>query len=133
MENANAKEQNEIFINFNNENNEFDHDYTKPFSRSKSIIVKNTYTNEDSFKSDTYKSKKSNKNDESYHLNNIKKEFYNLSCEFNIFKNNFNKNIVEKELSEQNDFVNLFCLTDKQNILLKVNLYPLTIFLNKYN
>jgi len=72
---------NEIFINFNNENYEFDRDYTKPFSRSKSILERSSYSKDDSIQTDTHKSKRTNRNDENVNLNyQIKKDFYSL-CE----------------------------------------------------
>jgi len=120
MENANNKQANEIHINFNNENYEFDNDYTKPFSRSKSILVKHSYSKDDSIQTETYKSKKTNRNDESFTLNNIKKEFYKINEEYYNHKTNFTKNVLAKEFIEQGEFINLFSFVEKQNILLKV-------------
>jgi hypothetical protein len=120
MENANNKQANEIHINFNNENYEFDHDYTKPFSRSKSILVKHSHSKDYSIHSETYKSKKTNRYDESFTINNIKKEFYKINEEYYYHKTNFTKNILAKEFIEQGELINLFSFAEKQNILLKV-------------
>lgn len=120
----NEKEANEIYIKFNNENFEFDHDYTKPFSRSKSIVERNSYSNNDSIQTETYKSKKStsnNKNDENVNLNQIKKQFYNLCEEFDFYKTHFN-NVLCQDLIEQREFMDLFSIVEKQNNLMKVSL-----------
>ena len=128
MDNANEKDANEIYINFNNENYEFEHDYTKPFSRSKSIVERSSYSINDSIQTETYKSKKTNKTDENNQLTEIKKEFYTLSEDFNFHKNHFNKNILSKDLIQQKEFINLFSLMEKQNILLNVSLMKINLF-----
>jgi len=121
MDNYHEKERNNILINFDNENYEVDHDYSKPFNRIKISTERNSFSKDDNVLTESFKSKKTNKNmDDSDHLNALKKDFKDINDEFFSLKNDFNENIKGREFIKMNQFLKFFSFVEKQNILIKV-------------